>query len=252
MDTLVFCSNCKESYPDTFFTKKGVCKNCNRKYGKAWRAAQGPDYSKRLRARSRELRGLEPVPEKLLRECRKCFVVKDISLFKRNSQNTYGREHICQSCQTIQRRTWRKTPGGSVLQHARDLARQENPTYRFGAHLSALLRAALKKCGLPKRDRTSVLLGYTPQQLYDHLSTAFNKPCGWCGEVLLEGDNSAIDHIVPISQAKTEEEVLALNKLENLRLLHGRCNGSKKDRLLLNSNGDPLPALKKPLKVRKP
>jgi len=44
--------------------------------------------------------------------------------------------------------------------------------------------------------------------------------------------NYEIDHIIPISLAKTENDVIRLNQLNNLRLICKNCNRNKRDKII--------------------
>lgn len=84
---------------------------------------------------------------------------------------------------------------------------------------------AVKNVGAVKLSRTFTMLGYTPQDLADHLERQFVKGMTW--------DNRHkwhIDHIVPISTAETEADVIALNQLSNLRPIWAKDNLAKSDK----------------------
>lgn len=90
--------------------------------------------------------------------------------------------------------------------------------------ISKMYRYALKKINFEKKSRTFEALGYKPEELVMHIEKQFIKGMSW--------DNMHkwhIDHIVPISTAKTQEEVIALNQLSNLRPLWSKDNMKKND-----------------------
>lgn len=90
-----------------------------------------------------------------------------------------------------------------------------------------MLAWALASVGAVKRGRTFDMLGYTPAELKTHLERQFKKGMNWENRHLWE-----IDHIIPISTAKTEDDVIALNQLSNLRPLWAEKNNEKKDKIL--------------------
>jgi len=132
-----------------------------------------------------------------------------------------------------------KTERAKAAQKARD-SKKENVERRrqynielrkseVGAmrcRISCIHSNAIRRLGEIKRSPTMEHLGYTPQELADHLERQFVKGMGWHNR-----DKWHIDHIVPISTAKTIEDVIALNQLSNLRPLWARDNLSKGDRL---------------------
>ena len=107
----------------------------------------------------------------------------------------------------------------------RDKKRMECKLFAMRKRLSIIHRLALRRVGLIKRSSTFTMLGYTPQDLADHLERQFVKGMTW--------DNRHkwhIDHIVPISTAETEADVIALNQLSNLRPIWAKDNLAKSDK----------------------
>lgn len=76
--------------------------------------------------------------------------------------------------------------------------------------------------GYTKKSRSGEILGCTWEQFKEHIERQFTKGMNWerIGEIHL-------DHVVPLSSAKTEEDVLALNHYTNLRPLWAKDNLSK-------------------------
>jgi hypothetical protein len=70
------------------------------------------------------------------------------------------------------------------------------------------------------------MLGYTPADLCLHLERQFTPGMGWHNM-----SEWQIDHIVPMSTARNEGDVIKLNELANLRPLWKEENNRKKDRL---------------------
>ena len=106
--------------------------------------------------------------------------------------------------------------------------RSENPRVRFSDNLRSLIRSSFYRRGLKKPGKIFNLLGFTPKDLYDYLSKWLNKPCEHCGVILIENPrNFVIEHITPLCSANSEQEIINLNKLKNLRLLCSGCNLKK-------------------------
>ena len=82
--------------------------------------------------------------------------------------------------------------------------------------------------------KTEQILGCTFQQFKEHLESKFEPWMNWENRGLYNGTENYgwdIDHIIPISTAKTEEEIYKLNHYSNLRPL---C--SYKNRVLWREN----------------
>lgn len=91
------------------------------------------------------------------------------------------------------------------------------------ARLSRLHRHALKQVGAIKTSPTFEQLGYTAEEFVVHIERQFVKGMGWNNM----GDWQ-IDHIIPVSEAKNEADVVALNQLPNLRPMWSKENNRKK------------------------
>lgn len=161
--------------------------------------------------------------------CLSCYRRKNFS--RNRARNYQNPEYLAK--QRIRQRRWNKTPAGRQSKARQKRHQRENPVVMLADRLSSLLRSTFRKRGIKKDRRTRELLGYGPGELYRHLRWYINRPCGWCGKKIVLGEMAAIDHIVPLRTAKTKEEVLKLNALKNLRLLHAGCNLKKGGKLPL-------------------
>lgn len=101
--------------------------------------------------------------------------------------------------------------------------RKADPVKAMQARLSRLHRHALAMVGAIKRSPTFEQLGYTVEQFVAHIERQFVKGMGWHNM-----SEWQIDHIVPVSEAKTEHDVVALNQLSNLRPMWADANNAKK------------------------
>ena len=81
--------------------------------------------------------------------------------------------------------------------------------------------------GSVKGGRSFDMLGYSPSQLARHIERQFTRGMGWHN-----ADRWDIDHIIPISTAKTLEDVIALNQLTNLRPMWREENNAKRAKVL--------------------
>ena len=106
-----------------------------------------------------------------------------------------------------------------------DRARRDNPLHAMRMRISSIHRYALRRVGDSKRKPALEALGYTADELVAHLERQFTRGMGWHNM-----GKWHIDHIVPISTAETEADVIALNQLSNLRPLWARDNLAKSDK----------------------
>ena len=79
------------------------------------------------------------------------------------------------------------------------------------------------------KGKTFDIIGCSPQQLKEHIENKFTE--GMCWDLL--GKQIHIDHIIPLSLAKTEEEVYKLCHYTNLQPLWAKDNLSKGSKILI-------------------
>jgi hypothetical protein len=77
--------------------------------------------------------------------------------------------------------------------------------------------------GAIKTSPTFEQLGYTVEDFVAHIERQFVKGMSWHNM-----RDWQIDHIIPVAEARTVEDVIALNQLSNLRPLWAKENNAKK------------------------
>lgn len=106
------------------------------------------------------------------------------------------------------------------------------PWVNVGARVNNRLRKMLRGVGGKSRNRTEALVGYTMQQLVDHLEKQFTNGMTW--ELMLSGEIE-IDHIVPVANFKVSSlddgGLRNCWALANLRPLWKSDNRAKRDRI---------------------
>jgi hypothetical protein len=103
---------------------------------------------------------------------------------------------------------------------------RQNPVYVMHSRISRLHRHALSQVGAIKSSPTFESLGYTVDDFVAHIEKQFLAGMSWSN--MREWQ---IDHIIPISTAKTKEDVVALNQLYNLRPMWAEENNAKKNKI---------------------
>ena len=81
----------------------------------------------------------------------------------------------------------------------------------------------MKIKNITKNNKTFEIIGCTPQELKEHIEKQFTE--GMCWEKI--GEHIHIDHIIPLSSAKTEEEIYNLCHYTNLQPLWAEDNLKK-------------------------
>ena len=118
-----------------------------------------------------------------------------------------------------------------LMKHAVEYAkikRQTDPMYKLKVQVRNLIRGSFNRKGSVKKKRTEELLGCTLDFFANHLLETYYDNYGieWDGI-----EDVHIDHIVPLSSATTEREIIKLCHYSNLQLLKAKDNLEKRDSL---------------------
>lgn len=107
--------------------------------------------------------------------------------------------------------------------------------YRLGLSIRSRISESIRCKGYKKNTKTYKILGCDYEKFKIHLEGMFEPWMSWDNFGLYNGDLNYgwdIDHIIPLSSAKTEEDLIRLNHYTNLQPLCSRTNRYiKKDRL---------------------
>lgn len=104
--------------------------------------------------------------------------------------------------------------------------RTKDPLYKLSKNIRALTCDSFKKGGWKKNTKTQELLGCEFSFLEAHLIASAIRNYGSYSPL----NEYHIDHIIPISSAKTEEEMIKLSHYSNLQFLTPSDNMSKGNR----------------------
>lgn len=102
-----------------------------------------------------------------------------------------------------------------------------DPIFAMSCRVSHLMRQSLKSKGHTKKSRTSKILGCSAFEFYIHIERQFTKGMTWANR-----SEWHLDHIIPISSAETEDEILSLNNYLNLRPMWAKENLKKSNSLI--------------------
>ena len=113
--------------------------------------------------------------------------------------------------------------------------RNSDPLYNLTHGIRSLITISLKEKGVKKNSKTSEILGCSFDEFKQHLESKFESWMNWENKALYNGTLNYgwdIDHIIPISSAKTEEELLNLNHYSNLQPLCSYVNRNIKRNII--------------------
>jgi hypothetical protein len=105
--------------------------------------------------------------------------------------------------------------------------RKTDTLYRTRCLLGSRTLKALKGIGFKKSNTTEEMLGCSYENFLKHLESLFSKGMTWENQ-----GKWHIDHIVPLSSAKNEEELIKLCHYTNTQPLWAKDNLSKSNKIL--------------------
>lgn len=113
--------------------------------------------------------------------------------------------------------------------------RNSDPIFALSQNIRVYIRNSFKSKGYRKNTKTQVILGCTFHEFKIYIESKFEDWMNWENRGLYNGEINYgwdVDHIVPLSLAKTEEDIIKLNHYTNLQPLCSYTNRVlKKDRL---------------------
>jgi hypothetical protein len=102
-----------------------------------------------------------------------------------------------------------------------------DPLYAFTKRIRSMISVAFRRRGYTKRSKTQSILGCSFEYLKTHLESKFEPWMNWDNKGLYNGTEFYgwdVDHIIPLSTARTLEELIKLNHYTNLRPLCSKIN----------------------------
>lgn len=108
--------------------------------------------------------------------------------------------------------------------------KQEDYLFKMNHQIRNLIRTSFKRKSCIKANKTEEILGCKMDYFIEYLIKTYENNYNekWDWNYL---KNVHIDHIIPISTAKSEEEIIKLNYYTNLQLLKAEDNMQKSDKL---------------------
>jgi hypothetical protein len=234
------CTKCNTIKPLTeFYARRNDCKACvSARYHSTKGPLKGP-------------RTYEPKPLPAERTCRICNQLLPISEFYVSKPAPRYKspriETRCKPCTRIhydankesilakaaskripKDKPPKKTPKEIQARRATYIRerRRNNPVFKLRSTVGTSIANALAARGYKKTSKTCEILGCSFEEFKNHIERQFLPGMAWQNR-----SKWHIDHIVPVSFAISETEVLSLNHYSNLRPLWGVENQNKAARL---------------------
>jgi hypothetical protein len=213
------CNKCKKEKKGCDFGSdnrnkdgmRGSCKECERKQIKEWR------LNNKEKVKLQKQRYLKKYPQKTLdkgkkyRENNKEKVIERSKNWRKNNPE-YHSLYFQKNKDKINQKNLEKN--------------KSNPIFK----LQRLYRSKLNKIlSTKKTEKTFEIIGCSPQFLKEYIENQFQEGMTWDNHGLFGWH---IDHIIPLSSAKTEEEIYKLCHYSNLQPLWAKENLKKSNKLI--------------------
>lgn len=177
--------------------------------------------------------------------CSKCKIEKYISEFPKASDRTSGHRSSCKECEHIRSSEYHKNNKEKInkrksknfkdkkeyyLESQRKrLAFKKKNSDLFKAKVSIrkLINISFRRSSFAKTGKTVDILGMDIQEFMKYISSKFDPWMNWNNYGKYNGEFNYgwdLDHIIPISSAKTEEDIIKLNHYTNFQPLCSKVN----------------------------
>jgi hypothetical protein len=168
--------------------------------------------------------------------CSKCNELKPFDdFYKRVNGSIRADCKKCCNLRFVERRKIRRKTDDDFRKKENLRIRDKNkrrmetgPLYKFRKSLSSNIRKSFKRGGFSKTSRTHKILGEEWLVIKEYFESKFTEGMSW--------ENYGkwrIDHILPISTATCEEDVIRLNHYTNLQPLWEEDNLRKSDKMTI-------------------
>jgi hypothetical protein len=231
METKV-CSKCKENKNICEFGKlksskdgyRYFCKKCRNNIEKTYEGDNVLERKKKWRNNNKEkIKNHYQETKQTILDYQKKYREENLGKIKERKKKYYNinKKEILDKNKIYRKNT-------KNIRNIYEYKKKKNdPIYSLLCGMRSRLCNYLKMCGITKKNKTFDIVGCTPQFLKEHLETQFTDGMSW--------DNRSewhIDHIIPLSSAKTEDELYKLCHYENLQPLWAEDNLKKSNKIL--------------------
>lgn len=201
------------------------------------------------------------MPTKL---CSKCHLDLNFSCFNKSKTGKFGLRGDCRICQSLLNKKYKSTEKSNntkqwkllnkelvssygkeyykknivYYQNYRELNKENHNIYikdrlstdtlfKLSINIRNLIRLSFNRNNYTKKSKTEQILGCSYKEFKQHLELQFQSWMNWDNRGLYNGELNFgwdIDHIIPLSSAKSEEEIIKLNHYSNLQPLCSKIN----------------------------
>jgi len=227
------CNNCKLEKPLSSFVKRKdsnngyrcTCKTCQKEYDRK-RYLQNIDV---ILERNKEYRKNNT---DVIKTIEKEYYENNKDIIKKRKQTWYenNKEDVKKK-----RDIWRQNNKEKIRKFKKEYRknkRKSDEIYKITENIRSLIRGSFKRLNFSKNSKTAKIVGCSFEDLKNYLfeNVKIRYP-DFKDEDFLEKGKYHIDHIIPLSLSKTEEDVIKLCHYSNLQLLKAEDNLRKSNKI---------------------
>lgn len=106
--------------------------------------------------------------------------------------------------------------------------RKSDSLFKLRCKISHSIRNSMRNIGYKKNEKCSIILGCSFEFFKEHIESKFTEGMSWSNHGEWE-----YDHIIPISSAKNELEIISLNHYSNFQPLWKQDNRKKGAKIII-------------------
>jgi len=232
---MLVCNTCKRSEEEVKIVKKtGICLSCNKKI-----YYQENKELIKLKSKIYSINNKETIKEwkkEYYVDNKDLIKIKSIKYYDDNKEIIKDKVRKYYSKNKDKNKEYRDNNKDKRNKLRCNRLKNDN-LYRLSQYTRTMIRKHISNGGFSKTSKTSKILGCSFEEFKLYLEDKFQPWMTWENRGLYNGELNYgwdIDHIIPISSANTEEEIIALNHYTNLQPLCSKINRDiKKDNLEL-------------------
>lgn len=220
MNIIKICSSCSIDYDICKFYKsssssdgyRSECKNCSKLRQKE-NNNKRKKYAEKYRLNNREK----------INERQKKYQSENKEKIKKRKQDKKETQPLSPTKPIVL--AWRKK-NKDIFNKNRRERYQNDIILRLSQNVRNRLNSYIKKNNFSKNNKTFEIVGCSPEELKTHIESLFLSGMTW--------ENKGkwhIDHIIPLSLSKNENEIISLSHYNNLQPLWAKDNLSKRNKI---------------------
>ena len=220
METKV-CNKCNTEKDVTEFEKwRKVCKTCKKEYQKDWKKNNKKlikESQKKWYQNNKEVRNKQ---SKEYYEKNKETINKQSKEYYEKNKETINKRH----------RDYKKNNRerlNKLNSEYNRVRRLSDPLFKLRLRIGNSIYNSLKKKGFTKNSRSFEILGCSYEEFKKHIESQWEDWMNWDNHGLYNGEEKCgwdLDHIIPLSSALCEEDIIRLNHHSNIQPLCSYVN----------------------------